>query len=289
MCKDLTICIPAYNEEQAIGDTLRALKAAVPDAEIIVVDDGSQDATATVAAVVPEVKVLSHERNRGYGAALKTAMRNASRKLVLWYDADRQHRVEDVHRIVQPVLDGGNDVVIGVRKNSLRDNPERNPGKLALKILAELIARDKVPDVNSGLRCFRSEVIKKYLHLLPDGFSASTTSTLLMMKRGYRVGYVDIVTHPRLGKSTVRIFRDGLRTLQLMIRILVLFEAFGFFTALSLLQIIPGGVYGLYMALTTGRGVPTLAATIVMSGIFTFFMGILCDQITELRKEKFEE
>ena len=259
------------------------------ESEIIVVDDGSVDKTRKVAASVSGVTVLFHERNMGYVAALKTAMRNASRKMVLWYDADGQHRVEDVKRIVQPVLSGEKDVVIGVRKYNLLENPDRVPGKLILKIVAELIAREKVPDLNSGFRCFRSDVIKKYLHLLPDGFSASTTSTLLMMKRGYRVGYEEIVTRKRIGKSTVKIFSDGIKTLHLMLRILILFEAFGFFTFLSSLQVIPGIIYGFYIAFTVHQGFPTFASMVIISGIFTFFMGILCDQITELRKEKFEE
>jgi glycosyltransferase involved in cell wall biosynthesis len=289
MSKDLTICIPAYNEEDSIGRTLRELRSLSPESEILVVDDGSSDATRQIAASVQGVRVLSHERNRGYGAALKTGMRSASRKAILWYDADGQHRVEDVKRLIEPVLEGKKDVVIGVRKYTLREHRDRLPGKLALKFIAELIARERVPDVNSGLRCFRADVIKRYLHLLPDGFSASTTSTLLLMKRGYRVGYEDIVTQKRIGKSTVRIFSDGLKAIQLMVRILVLFEAFGFFTVLSLLQIIPGSIYGFYIALTMGRGFPALASTVIISGVFTFFMGILCDQITELRKEKFEE
>lgn len=289
MYKDLTICIPAYNEEESIGHVLQELKSAFLESEIIVVNDGSVDKTRQLAESIAGVRVLSHNRNKGYGAALKSAMRNASRKIILWYDADGQHRIEDVKRVIQPVMAGEKDVVIGVREYNLRDNPERWPGKLILKFVAELISREKVPDLNSGMRCFRSEVIKRYLHLLPDGFSASTTSTLLMMKRGYRVGYENIVTKKRVGKSTVRIFRDGLKTIQLMLRILVLFEAFSLFTALALLQVIPAAAYGIYVALVNRLGFPTLASTIMISGVFTFFMGIICDQIVALRQEKFEE
>jgi hypothetical protein len=132
-------------------------------------------------------------------------------------------------------------------------------------------------------------VILRYLHLLPDTFSASTTSTLLMMKRGYRVGYAPIVVKPRVGKSTVRIVHDGLRTLHLIVRIAVLFEAFRFFTILGAILFVPGVIYGLSWAIFTGRGVSMLAAIMVITGLFTFYVGILADQIVELRKERFED
>jgi hypothetical protein len=155
--------------------------------------------------------------------------------------------------------------------------------------MAEWISGEKLPDLNSGLRCFRSEIVALYLHLLPDTFSASATSTLLMIKRGYRLVYVPIVVKARVGKSTVRIVSDGLRALHLIVRIVVLFEAFRFFTTLGALLFVPGMLYGFIWALSKGAGVPTLAAMMVITGVFTFFMGILADQIVELRKERFED
>ena len=149
------------------------------------------------------------------------------------------------------------------------------------------IARQRIPDLNSGLRCFRREVIERYLHLLPDGFSASTTSTLLMIKRGYRLDYVPIVTERRVGTSTVKI-SDGLATLHLMTRLMVLFDAFRFFTALSALQILPGLIYGLILAIDKGMGFPTFAAMLVISGVLTFLIGLVCDQIAAMRQERFE-
>jgi len=158
---------------------------------------------------------------------------------------------------------------------------------MLLKFVAQLIARQRIPDLNSGLRCFRREVIERYLHLLPDGFSASTTSTLLMIKRGYRLDYVPIVTERRVGTSTVKI-SDGLATLHLMTRLMVLFDAFRFFTALSALQILPGLIYGLILAIDKGMGFPTFAAMLVISGVLTFLIGLVCDQIAAMRQERFE-
>jgi glycosyltransferase involved in cell wall biosynthesis len=287
--KQLSICIPAYNEEKAIGNTLRELVNSFPEAEIIVVDDCSNDKTGEISRSIHGIKVLSHKRNKGYGASLKTAMRNITGEVVAWYDADGQHRAEDLKKVVQPVLDGKKDVVIGIRDKDSDKNIDRIPGKLILKLISEIIVRERVPDLNSGLRCFKWEIIKKYLHLLPDGFSASSTSTILMMKRGHNIGYQKIVTRKREGKSNVKIIKDGWNTIKLLINLIVLFEAFGFFTILSLLQIIPGIIYGFCIAFLVKRGFPTLASTVIISGIITFFMGIVTDQITSLRKEKLED
>jgi len=285
----LSVIIPAYNEEQGIGATLIELREACPEAEIIVVDDGSTDRTAAVANGVSGVRVVSHTRNCGYGASLKTGIRLAGRRCVAWYDADGQHRPADLRAVAQPVIDGQRDVVIGVRGRDSAQVRDRVVGKWVLGKVARLVSGEHIPDLNSGLRCFARDVVWRYLHLLPDGFSASTTSTLMALKRGYRVGFVPIIAKMRVGKSTVRIYSDGFRALQLIVRIVVLFEAFKVFTFLGAVLFIPGIVYGLVVAFVRGEGFPTLAGTVIISGILTFFMGIIADQVVELRKERFED
>jgi glycosyltransferase involved in cell wall biosynthesis len=286
---DLAILIPALNEEAAIGVTLRELRAAVPDAEILLVDDGSSDNTLAIAREVPGVEVLVHRRNRGYGASLKTAARMTSRPVIAWYDADGQHRPEDLINVVAPLLDDREDMVIGVRGKGSAKQRDRAAGKLVLYLVARIVSGEAIPDLNSGLRAFRRDLLLRYLHLLPDGFSASTTSTLVMLKAGHRVGYVPIVTKHRLGKSSVKMVRDGMRTLHLIVRIVVLFEALKIFTALGLMLLVPGLIYGLVVAFTRREGFPTLAETAVLAGLLTFFMGIIADQVVELRKERFGE
>lgn len=285
---NVSICIPAFNEEAAVEDALRALKDRFPEAEIIVVDDGSRDGTADAARRVAGVRVLSHGRNIGYGAALKTAMRRAQGEVVVWCDSDGQHRPEDVAKVLAPVLADEADAVIGVRGRGSDVTLNRLPGKFALKIIAEWVVRQKIPDLNSGLRAFRRAVIMRYIHLLPDGFSASTTSTLLMIKRGYRLAHVDILTKKRIGISSVKMLRDGWNAIQLILRVLILFEAFNFFTVVSALQVIPAVVYGVSVAMANRLGFPNLASMVVISGVLTFFMGLVCDQIVAMRKEKFE-
>lgn len=285
----ISVIIPAYNEEEGIGETVRRLKAAYPEVEILVVDDGSSDATVARAMETPGVQIVSHPRNRGYGAALKTGIRRCKGTYVAWYDADGQHRPEDLRRVVLPVLEGRHDLVIGVRGRDSASQADRVVGKLILKWVAEGLSGERIPDLNSGLRCFRREMLIRYLHLLPDGFSASTTSTLLAIKRGYRVGHEPIRTLDRVGDSTVKVLNDGLSTLRLILRLIVLFEAFKVFGILGISLIVPGFVYGLAVALLYGRGVPTLAGTAVLAGLLTLFIGIVADQVAELRKERFED
>lgn len=285
---NLTVVIAAYNEELTIRSTLQDLKRILPEARIIVVNDGSKDNTEYEAKVEEGITLINNDSNRGMGAALKKGMRLAKTSVMAWYDADGQHRPEDLLKVAAPVLSGEKDVVIGVRQKGSDNRIERVPGKAILKWMAQLVAGTKIPDLNSGLRCFRTEVIRRYFHLLPDGFSASSISSLLMIKRGYRIGYIPIITNPRKGKSSVKIFRDGFLTLHLLLRTLILFEAFKFFTTLSLLQIIPGLIYGIFLAFSKKLGFPTLSVMVVTSGVLTFFMGIISEQISELRKEKFE-
>ena len=285
---ELSVIIPAYNEEPGIGATLTELREACPEVEIIVVDDGSSDRTASTARGIKGVRVICHTRNRGYGAALKTAIRSTSRRCVAWYDADGQHRPEDLVAVARPVIEGKSDAVIGVRGSDSVRVRDRVIGKMVLGWVARLVSGESIPDLNSGLRCFRREVVMRYIHLLPDGFSASTTTTLMMLKRGYRVGYVPIVAKQRTGTSTVRVFSDGLRTLQLLVRIIVLFEAFKVFAVLGGALLVPGLVYGMLVAVIRGEGFPTLAGTAIIAGLLTFFMGIIADQVVELRQERFE-
>jgi len=284
----LTVIVPAFNEEEGIVPTLRKLKDNFPDVLILVINDGSEDKTHERAKSVPGVTVLTHEVNRGYGASLKTGMKVAKTEFVAWYDADGQHQPEDLAGVVLEVQSGEYDACFGTRGKGSSQVARRAPGKWILRTISQIVARRKIPDLNCGLRCFRSSVIKRYLHLLPDGFSASTTSTLLMMKRGYRVKFRPIKTEPRVGKSSVRMFRDGFFTLKLILRIFILFDAFLFFTSLALVQVVAALMYSAWVMSRQHLGFPQLGALVVMSGFLTFAIGIISAQINEMRQEQFE-
>jgi len=282
------IIVPAFNEEGSIHDVVQQLRQHAPDAEIIVVDDGSTDATEREARREPGIAVVSHERNRGYGAALKSGMRVCSASIIVWFDGDGQHRAEDIEAVVRPVLSGEVDASFGARQGSLAYVMNRVPGKWLLRMVAQLIARRHIPDLNCGLRAFRRRVIGRYLHLLPDGFSASATSTLLMIKRGYPVRFTAIQAHPRVGTSTVRVLRDGLYTFKMILRTMMMFDSLLFFSVLALIQLIAATVYSISVMNRQGLGVPVLGAVVFVSGCLTFFMGVLSAQINAIRQELFE-
>jgi hypothetical protein len=158
-----------------------------------------------------------------------------------------------------------------------------------LSLVVQVIAGRRIADINCGLRVVQRSVLRRYLHLLPDGFSASITLMLLLIKRSYRVEFVPIVTRSRVGRSTVRVFRDGIRAIQTALRIVVLFQAFQTFSIVAAVLLFVGSAYGLTVALTAGRGLPALAGVLVLSGIIIFFMGLLTDQVVALRMERLEE
>jgi glycosyltransferase involved in cell wall biosynthesis len=287
--QNVTVVIPAYNEELAIQNCLRELRRLYQDIKIILVNDGSTDGTMEKVKVFEDITVISHTKNQGYGAALKTGIKQVKTPYMVWFDSDGQHQAEDIESIVKPVIQGECDANLGFRKKGSAYIIKRAPGKAILKLTAQLVARQKIPDLNCGFRCFSTKVIKRYLHLLPNGFSASSTSTLIMIRRGYRVCFTPIHTGSRLGESSVKIFRDGFKTLNLIFRLFILFDSILFFSVTGLIQIFMAALYSFYMIMTVNQGTPTLGAIGFISGVLTFFIGILSAQINALRHELFEK
>jgi glycosyltransferase involved in cell wall biosynthesis len=285
--RDLSIAIPCFNEEPTIDRVLCELEQAFPDAEILVVDDGSTDNTQQIVLRHAGVRLLSHDRNRGYGAAIKTACLHASREYIVWYDADGQHHPDMIRALLEPLP--AYDCVIGARTFQAAVPSARALGVFCLRWTARLLTQSSVPDLNSGLRVFRLALLRRYLRLLPDGFSASTTTTILMLERGYRVCWTKIATAPRRGKSNVRVFRDGIKTMLLILHLVVLFNPLKFFLPLSVGLSAAGLIYGVVRALGSGRGFPTLAGVVVLVGVQTFLFGLLADQISALRKQRYED
>jgi glycosyltransferase involved in cell wall biosynthesis len=287
----LTIIIPAYNEEQVIQQTLEELRSTseLQAAKIVVVDDGSSDKTAEMASTVPGVNVLSHRYNIGYGGAIKTAVRAAKTKYVCWYDADGQHRPEDLIKLVRRVQKTDADWGLGVRSRDSHNSVVRKPGKFILSLAVQLAAGKTVPDFNSGLRVFRTQCLIRYLHLLPNGFSASTTTTLLMMERGYRDAHIKIQTRKRVGTSQVNQFKDGIRTLTLILRIFLLFRALLFFSTIGILMLLAGIIYSACITFINKMGIPIGGLFLMMTGILTIFMGLIADQLSLIRRERFED
>ncbi len=275
----LSILVPAYNECEAIKKTLQELRGLFPDAEIIVIDDGSTDTTAT-AAEIPGVTVLRHEFNRGYGRALKSGMRMASGKYWAWFDADNEHRPEDLVGMVERLAQGSLAAVLGERNRSAGN--ARALGKFFIWLLAVSLNVELKRDVNCGLRVFRADVIRRYLHLLPDGFSASMTSTMVMLERKYPVEFYPITVNPRIGSSKVTV-KDGFRTLVLVLRTILLFSPLRFFLPVGVGLGVLGGVYGTIIAIIAGRGFPILAALAITVGMLVVMIGLVADQVSQIR------
>jgi glycosyltransferase involved in cell wall biosynthesis len=281
---DLTIIIPAYNEEAGIGQTLQSLKdeTRLTGAKVIVISDGSSDRTAEIAAE-HGATVIENWSNLGYGASLKRGIQRATTELIAWFDADGQHQPGDLADMVERIHREEAHAVIGARAVGSHVVKKRVLGKRIIKFAAEAAVGRKIPDVNCGLRVFRRVLLLRYLDLLPDGFSASTTSTLLFMKRNHHLVFHPIQTVERIGTSTVRQVRDGLRALHTILRITIMFNALRTFNWCSGMLIAAGLLYGVTVGLIKGGGFPVFAAMTTILGVQVFCLGLVCDQITAMR------
>lgn len=287
----LTVVIPAYNERSAIGSTLDAVLALAraEQWEVIVVDDGSSDDTAdqiVERADDHHLKLIVHPYNQGYGAALKTGIRQASAPFVATMDSDGQHDPTYLVKLFACAQDY--PLVVGMRTGLLHSRSWRMPGKWLLNWLANYLTKQKIPDLNSGMRIFHTEIIRNYLHLCPQGFSFSTTSTMTFYSRGYAVRYVPIKVGKRnpSDRSTVKI-STGFETLILMMRLASLFDPLRIFVPSSMIFITLGAVWGLPFILLQ-RGVSIAALLLILTGLLVFFFGLLADQVAQLRLEKYE-
>jgi glycosyltransferase involved in cell wall biosynthesis len=285
---NLSIVIPAYNEQAIIGDVIAGLKEELQNRnyEIIVVDDGSCDNTFEIVKGLG-VKVIRHEFNKGYGASLKTGASESSGEIVLFLDGDGQHDARDVVRLLEHFPEY--DMVVGARtKNSSYKPLLRRPGKRILSMFANFLAGTKIPDLNSGLRAFKKDILFKYIHLLPSGFSFSTTTTFAFLKSNRRIKYVPIAIRKRVGKSSVKQFRHGFQTIMLMLRLIVLFEPLKVFLSTSFLLFVLGCASTVHNIVRNSANITDVTVLLLISSLLIFFLGLLTDQVSAMRREKRE-
>ncbi len=293
MQSPISIIIPVYNEEAVIGSVLEGLREWRARAEIIVIDDCSTDHSAEIAERAG-VRVIRHRVNKGYGAALKTGIRAAMGDVIVMMDADGEHNAAQISRLLDAMSD--NDMVVGARAKGSHAPLIRRPGKWILSKVANYLAQTDIPDLNSGFRAFRKDVAKLFLHILPNGFSFTTTLTLALFKEGYNTAYVPITTTPRVGSpSTVNPIRDGVSTLMLIIRIIALFDPIKVFLPTSIALFLLGAVYwigsGIFRYasnIVPAFHIPTGAMLVMLSSVIVFMFGILADQVSAIRREKYE-
>lgn len=284
MTPEYSIVVPVYNEEKAVAGFLRDLKQFLESsklsAEVIVVDDGSSDATSREAAK-SGFRVITHPYNKGYGAALKTGVRSSSGDFVVTIDGDGQHRPQDILALVEET--DKYDMVVGARVHDENASFSRKMAKKVLTALANYLSEAKILDLNSGFRTVRRTLLMDYLDYLPNAFSFTTTLTVICVKSGYNLKYVPITVEKRVGKSKINPLKDFVRFMILLIRTSMLFTPLKVFLPISLLLGVLG-VFDLVRGLIVEWNIGDSAVFLLTSSILLFFFGFLSDQISLLRR-----
>ncbi len=284
---EYSIIVPVHNEEPAIGDFLDRLLEAVKgkNAEVIVVDDGSTDQTPTVLSIYQgeeDLRVFSHERNQGYGSALKTGLRQARAEKVAIIDGDGSYPPEKMPALLSRSPDA--EMVVGARKGGLGKEPVlRTALKWMIGKLARWLSGFEIKDLNSGLRVFRKSVALKYLSLLPEGFSFTSTLTLIFLSDGFRVDYLEIDYQPRRGKSKFRLIELHSLSL-LLLRTLLYFNPLKFFVPLSLLLFLLAISVAAVSIFSLHKFMDVTTVVLIIASIQTFILGLLADLILRLKK-----
>lgn len=279
----VSVIVPAYNEAEGIGELVARIRAIGPAFEIIVVDDGSSDATAERAGAAG-AKVVVHAYNVGNGAAIKSGVRAASGDIVVFLDGDGQHPPEEIPRLVAEI--GAYDMVVGARTSASRTSRFRNVGNWALCRLAEWISGHDIADLTSGFRAIRREPLLRFVHLFPNRYSYPTTITLAMFCSGYFIKYVpiDSITRRTSGTSNIRPFSDFFRFVNIMLRIVMLFSPQRIFGILGAIVMAVGALVSMLQLTLTG-GIQATGVILLVSSIFIICFGLLAEQIAALRRE----
>jgi glycosyltransferase involved in cell wall biosynthesis len=282
---EVTVLLPAYNEEQSIGSTIREIKQLHPDFEILVIDDGSSDKTRQ-AAINAGANVMRHPHNIGNGAAIKTGLRYASGEWVLMMDADGQHRPEDIIRLLQHK--GDYDMVVGARSRGSKTSWHRDLANFIYNWLASYVTKFKVEDLTSGFRLVRNDRVSKYIYLLPNTFSYPSTITMAYLRSGLSIKYVPIQTLARQGKSKIKLFQDGIRFFLIITKIATLFSPFRIFLPVSFIFFMTGLGYYLFTYITQHR-FTNMSMLLLSSSVIVFMMGLVSEQISQMRYDRVED
>lgn len=275
----LSIVMPCLNEAENLEELLPKLKEAQPTAEILVINDGSTDRSVEICKQ-HGVNIVSHPDPLGNGAAIKTGARNASGDIIVFMDSDGQHNPDDIQRLLYK-LDEGYDMVVGAREANSHASKKRLFGNAIFNKLASFMTGQKIEDLTSGFRAVRAKHFKKFLYLLPNGFSYPTTSTMAFFRSALPVAYIPITAGKREGKSKIRLLKDGLRFFVIILKIGALFSPMRLFLPTSVLFFMFGLINHIDSYLSSGifsNGSLLLYA----SSVFIFLMGILSEQISSL-------
>lgn len=281
----ITILLPAYNEEESIGRTIREIKELHPDVEILVIDDGSTDTTRQQ-AIDAGATVMKHPHNIGNGAAVKTGLRYAGGDWIVLMDADGQHKPADISKLLQ--YRDQYDMVVGARSKGSKTSLHRNFANFIYNRLATYVTKYKVEDLTSGFRLVKNETVRKFVYLLPNTFSYPSTITMAYLRSGRSIKYVPIKTAARKGKSKIKLFQDGIRFFLIITKIATLFSPFRVFLPVSLLFFVTGLLYYIYTFFSQHR-FTNMSALLLSSSVIIFMMGLISEQISQMRYDRVEE
>ena len=277
----VSVIVPAYNEAASIAAVVSALAAPGRWREVIVVDDGSRDDTSGLAERAGAI-VVRHPYNKGNGAAVKSGIRRASGEYVLILDGDGQHDAADAERLVSRL--GEYDLVIGARAGHTQATLLRRGGNALLNGFAGYLTGRRIDDLTSGFRTARRDCLLEFLHLLPNGFSTPTTTTLAFIKAGYNVAFEPVAARQRVGKSKIKLARDGAKFLVIVLKIVTLFSPLRVFLPIALTAFALGCVYGIWNAIAHSR-IPNGAVLLILFSVVVFLVGLVSEQIAALRFE----
>ena len=276
-----TVVIPAFNEAGSIASVVAELRQAARWSEIIVVDDGSVDDTEARARAAG-ARVVRHPYNKGNGAAVKSGIRNANTPFIVIADADGQHRPSDAVRLVSQL--GEYDLVVGARAPQTQASLARRVGNAVLNGVASYLTQRPIPDLTSGFRAARREHLIEFLHLLPNGFSTPTTTTLAFIKAGYSVRFEPIEAARREGTSKIRLGSDGVGFFLILLKVITIYSPLRIFVPISVASFLLGAAYAVWTILTQSHVTNSSVLLIVLS-VVIFLVGLISEQISSLRFE----
>ena len=282
----ISVVMPAKNEAGAIASVIEAVRQQLPQAEILVVDDGSTDETGSI-AISAGARVVSHRYSMGNGAAIKTGARSATGDIIVFMDADGQHDPADIPRLLEQV-ESGFDMAVGARSSNAHASAGRGFANRLYNRLAMYMTGQKILDLTSGFRAVRANRFREFLYLLPNGFSYPTTITMAFFRAGHSVAYVPITAAQRIGRSHIQPFKDGLRFLLIIFKIGTLYSPLKLFFPVAFVH----GMLGLgYYAYTYSTAARLSIATIFMltAAVTIFLIGLVSEQITALMYKDVDE
>lgn len=283
----VSVVIPAYNEQDAVGTVVRDVLAHMPDlAEVIVVDDGSADQTADMAEAAGAT-VIRSPYNKGNGAAVKTGIRRASGDVVIMMDGDGQHSAADAVRLLDPIRQG-HDMAVGARNFGSQAGLHRGLANWLYNTLASYVAGHRIPDLTSGFRAIRRDVARRFLYLLPNTFSYPSTITMALFRAGFSVAYVPIEAAQRVGRSKISYLRDGTRFLIIITKIATLFAPIKVFLPLAAGFFLAGLGWYAHTYFISHR-FTNMSAFAMLFGIQLFLLGFIAEQIAQLRFDRSED